>query len=104
MFNLRKNYGEVTIQKESLEEILENATIKLQYYQTRDRNSKKNEKQYGVGIIKTQVGTNELNEEKQEFNNIFEQKSEANDLLKILLENKVTPIDLKYVLEDMAIQ
>ena len=101
---LKKNYGETTISLETIEEIADPRIIKLKYYQTRNKNSKKHEKQYGVGVIKTEVRKNELNEEKQEFNNIFEQKTQADDLLKMLLKNKVTPIDLRYVLEDLVLQ
>ena len=75
----------------------------LKYYKTIHGKFSKNGKHYGVGVIKTEIGSNERNEEKQEFNNIFKQKSEVEKLLSILLRNKVTPIDLKYVLEDMAL-
>lgn len=96
-------YGETTISLETIEKIADPRIIKLKYYKTKNKNSKKHEKQYGVGVIKTEIGRNELNEEKQEFNNIFEQKAQADDLLKLLLKNKVTPIDLRYVLEDLAL-
>ena len=38
--------------------------------------------------------------EKEEFNNIFNCKQEANDILKLLVANKVTPIGLGDVLEN----
>lgn len=101
MYNFTKIYGETTIQTE----LEENArTIKLQYYKTKDKKLNKNEKQYGVGVIRTEVGNHELNEEKQEYNHICAQKEEVENLLNILLRNKVTPIDLKYVLEDLVLQ
>ena len=45
MFNFKRIYGEATIEKNQFENIEENATIKLQYYQTKDKGCKKNEKQ-----------------------------------------------------------
>ena len=101
MYNFTKIYGETTIQTELEEDA---RTIKLQYYKTKDKKLNKNEKQYGVGVIKTEVGNHELNEEKQEINHICAQKEEVENLLNILLRNKVTPIDLKYVLEDLVLQ
>ena len=101
MCNFTKIYGETTIQKE-LEEDLK--IIKLKYYKTKDNRFSKNVKQYGVGVIKTEATNHELNEEKQEFNHICGRKEEVENLLKILLQNKVTPIDLKYVLEDLVLQ
>lgn len=101
MYNFTKVYGETTIQKDVEEEP---KTIKLKYYKTKDRKFSKNVKQYGVGVIKTEVTNHELNEEKQEFNHICGEKEEVEKLLKILLKNKVTPIDLRYVLEDLVLQ
>lgn len=97
MYNFTKIYGETTLNNEVEEEP---KTIKLKYYKTRDKIFGKNEKQYGVGVIKTEIGVNELNEEKQEINHICKQKEEVENLLSILLRNKVTPIHLKYILED----
>ena len=100
MLNHTKTYGKTKIHEQSDDGT---RTIMLKYYKTIYGMSSKNEKHYGVGVIKTEIGSNERNEEKQEFNNIFKQKSEVEKLLSILLRNKVTPIDLKYVLEDMAL-
>ena len=80
----------------------ETRTISLKYYKTKHRNFRKDAKQYGVGVIKTEIGSNELNEEKLEVNHICEQKDEVENLLNMLLKNKVTPVDLKYVLEDLV--
>ncbi len=100
MFNHNKTYGKTKIHEENDDGT---RTIMLKYYKTKYHNFNKNEKYYGVGVIKKEIGCNEVNEEKQEFNNICKQKSEVEKLLSILLKNKVTPIDLKYVLEDMAL-
>ncbi len=101
MHLFKKIYGKTTVNSENEETT---HTIMLKYYKTKYNNfSQNDEKKYGVGIIKTEIVNNEINEEKQEFNHICKQKCEVEHLLSILLKNKVTPIDLKYVLEDMAI-
>ena len=100
MLNHKKTYGKTKIHEENDDGT---RTIMLKYYKTIYGIFSKNEKHYGVGVIKTEIGSNAKNEEKQEFNNIFKQNSEVEQLLSILLRNKVTPIDLKYVLEDMTL-
>lgn len=104
MYGLKRFFGEATIEKENLQETEELRTIKLKYYTTKNVQFKTNEKPYGVGIVKTEIAENEVNEERQEFNHLCQEKQEVESLLGILLKNKVTPIDLKYVLEDLSTQ
>lgn len=99
MYSSTKIYGETTIQNETKEE----RSIKLQYYCTKNLKLGNNKKRYGVGVIKTQISEHEVNEEKHEINHICRQKKEVENLLNMLLKNKVTPIHLKYVLEDLEI-
>ena len=40
--------------------------------------------------------------EKSEFSHIFSQEQEAEKMLQLLIENKVTPVALRDVLEDFA--
>ena len=98
MFKTTKVYGRTTICDENSDEP---HTITLKYYKTKKFSNDK--KQYGVGVIKTEVANNEINEEKQEINYICKKKAEVENILSILLKNKVTPISLKYILEDMAL-
>ena len=98
MFSFNKIYGETTIQKVT-KDYEEDRIINLKYYKTKAKND--NDKIYGVGVIRTEIVNNEFNQEKQEINNICKQKDEVENLLEMLLQNKVTPVDLKYVLEDI---
>ena len=41
--------------------------------------------------------------EKSEFSNIFIKEQEADNMLKMLIKNKVTPISLRYILEDLIL-
>lgn len=74
--------------------------IQLEYYKTCNNTSSK---PYGIGVIKTFTTEMEIDVEKREFNHIFSNETEANNILEVLLTNKVTPIALKDILEDLVL-
>ena len=41
--------------------------------------------------------------EKREFNHIFSKENDANNMLELLIRNKVTPITLKDILKDFVL-
>ena len=43
------------------------------------------------------------NVEKREFNHIFSKENDADDMLELLLKNKVTPTSLRDILEDFVL-
>ena len=63
---------------------------------------KKGEKPYGVTIIKkTQIGKI-LEIEEKEVKNILNRENDVDNILKLLVEYKVTPIGLDDVLQDLV--
>lgn len=63
---------------------------------------KKDEKPYGVTIIKkTQIGKI-LEIEEKEVKNILNRENDVDNILKLLVEYKVTPIGLDDVLQDLV--
>lgn len=97
----KKIYGKAIINNEEMEELTENENMLLEYYITKNKPKDKNTtKQYGVEVVK--LTNAETRPEKEEFNNIFNCKKEANDVLKLLVANKVTPIGLGDVLENFV--
>lgn len=74
--------------------------IQLEYYKTYNN---ENKKPYGIGVIKTCSNEIETDIEKREFNHIFSKENEADNMLEVLLKNKVTPITLRDILEDFVI-
>lgn len=74
--------------------------IQLEYYKTYNNT---NQKPYGIGVTKTCTTEIEVDIEKREFNHIFTQENEADSILEVLLTNKVTPITLKDILEDLVL-
>ncbi len=93
-----KVYGNTVINNR--EEIIYNP-IQLEYYKTYNENTE--EKPYGIGVIKTCTNEIEVDIEKREFNHIFSEENDADNMLELLLKNKVTPIALKDILEDFVI-
>lgn len=77
--------------------------IKLEYYKICDNKNENSEKLYGIGVIKTYCDEIETNIEKREFNNIFSKENDADNMLNLLMKNKVTPITLRDILEDFVL-
>ena len=96
-----KIYGNIEI-KNRLEELDYNP-IQLEYYKTFNNEKKNNRKPYGIGVIKRCSNEIEIDVEKREFNHIFSREDDADNMLELLLKNKVTPIALKDILEDFVL-
>ena len=102
-----KVYGNTEI-KHAIGEIGYNP-IQLEYYKI--YNSEKQSgginlwirKPYGIGVIKRCSNETELDVEKREFNHIFSKENDADDMLELLLKNKVTPTSLRDILEDFVL-
>ena len=75
----------------------------LEYYKNvNEREIKKDENPYGVTIIKkTQIGKI-LEIEEKEVKNILNRENDVDNILKLLVEYKVTPIGLDDVLQDLV--
>ncbi len=91
-------YGKTTL---IAEELYKSYPIELEYYETKSRT--KTGKIYGIGITKRYTDDKEVSVEQKEFNNIMSKEIEVKKLLQMLLVNKVTPITLKDVLQDLVI-
>ena len=95
-------YGSVSISDCITRGVTEEFPINLEYYKIYTRMPKNVEKPYGIGIIKTHEDTVETCMEKSEFSHIFSQEQEVDKMLELLIENKVTPVTLRDILEDYA--
>ena len=60
-----------------------------------------NRETYGIGIVKKYKDTKKEKIESREINNILLEEKQTEKLLKILINNKVTPIALDDVLTDL---
>ena len=102
LHNLRTFFGKTTINNEESENFNFDK-IYLEYYKSRnDEEIKAKEKPYGVTIIKkTQTGKI-LEIEEKEITNIINKENDADNILKLLVAYKVTPIGLDDVLQDLV--
>ena len=102
MHNLRTFFGKTTINNEDAEQANFDRMYLEYYKNVNEREIKKDEKPYGVTIIKkTQIGKI-LEIEEIEVKNILNRENDVDNILKLLLEYKVTPICLDDVLQDLV--
>jgi len=96
---LKKLYGKTVIDSSDSNELKKTDKIEVEYYQVRNITSSK---PYGIEIIKRNIENDEINIENKILNNICTKEQETNKLLEILLTNKVTPISVDDIIEDLA--
>ena len=101
MNNIKELYGEAIIDSRDSEELNIGERIKLEYYKTISKLfANGNRETYGIGIVKKYKDTKKEKIESREINNILLEEKQTEKLLKILINNKVTPIALDDVLTD----
>lgn len=102
MHNLRTFFGKTTINNEDAEQANFDRMYLEYYKNVNEREIKKDEKPYGVTIIKkTQIGKI-LEIEEKEVKNILNRENDVDNILKLLVKYKVTPIGLDDVLQDLV--
>ena len=102
MHNLRTFFGKTTINNEDAEQANFDRMYLEYYKNVNEREIKKDVKPYGVTIIKkTQIGKI-LEIEEKEVKNILNRENDVDNILKLLVEYKVTPIGLDDVLQDLV--
>ena len=102
MNNLRTFFGNTTLHNEDAEQANFDRMYLEYYKNVNEREIKKDEKPYGVTIIKkTQIGKI-LEIEEKEVKNILNRENDVDNILKLLVEYKVTPIGLDDVLQDLV--
>ena len=102
LHNLRTFFGKTTINNEDAEDFNFDK-IYLEYYKNRNEEEiEDDEKPYGVTIIKKTQSGKILEIEEKEVTNIINKENEADNILKLLVAYKVTPIGLDDVLQDLV--
>ena len=95
----KKLYGKTTIDSSDSDELNKEYKMELEYYQLENSTSKH---QYGIEIIQKEKIKNQLNIEKKMINNICNKEQETTKLLELLMINKVTPISVDDILQDLS--
>ena len=97
-------FGCTFMSREELANIGVKYPIKLEYYKTQTNEEEvKNQKdiKYGIEVIKTSYINEKVNIEKRTIPEILKDEVKINRILDKLKENKVTPISVEYVIEDL---
>lgn len=102
MHNLRTFFGKTTINNEDAEQANFDRMYLEYYKNVNEREIKKDEKPYGVTIIKKTQIEKILEIEEKEVKNILNRENDVDNILKLLVEYKVTPIGLDDVLQDLV--
>ncbi|MBO5005762.1 MAG: hypothetical protein J6D03_11250 [Clostridia bacterium] len=104
MKNLREFYGDTIIDKNDYNEFDGEFKIHLTYYKTQDcLNLDDKNASYGMQVVKKQTDGNSMKVETKEFSNIVDTEEKVDNILEILKRNKVTPVAVRDVLEDMKV-
>ena len=96
---MRKFYADVILNKDELKESDSNR-IELEYYKI-TKNVKKDQRTYGVEIVKTEYFNDKKLKESENIYNVTSNEGVIDNLLSILKENQVTPVGLNDVVDEI---
>ncbi len=97
---MKELYAEVVLNKDELVES-ESNRIELEYYKISKKASKEQSNLYGVEIVKKEYLGNKSLEEKEDIDCLTNDETVVNNLLSVLKRNKVTPICLNEILDEV---
>ena len=100
MIDIRKFYGETRIEEADFEGESNNPEIGLKYYKTEILLSNSNKKKYGIEIVKEEINGKNKTKEKGSAYGISNSEELIENILKIFIQNKVTPIAINDILND----
>ena len=95
-------FGRTVIDSSDSDEIGEDEKIELEYYETHYLADKHGRK-YGIEVVKKKRRNEKFNNETKIVNNLSSKEKEVDQLLEILMLNKVTPISVDDVISDISV-
>ena len=95
-------FGRTIIDSSDSDELRDCEKIELEYYETHNL-AEKNERKYGIEVIKRKDEKEKFNIETKVINNISNEEKDVNKLLEILMINKVTPITVDDIISDISV-
>lgn len=106
METLKEFYGATSISNEDSEAFIKKGRIELKYYKIISNivGKKNKNKKYGIEVVKKCIDNNVISEEKKEIFNCIEKEEVADKVLELLKVNKVTPINVLDILEDLSVK
>ena len=101
MENIRKFYGDTIVKLDNLNYKNYFNEFKVEYYKTFNNEKENENSKFGIAVIKKiKIENNEITE-KKEIDGFLDTEEKADKLLYILKRNKVTPICVEDVIEDL---
>lgn len=100
---MKKLYAGIVLNKEELKESNSNR-IELEYYKISKKSKEKISQKtniYGIEIIKKEYSGKRKRKEKNNIYNLTDDEKVINSLLNILKSNKVTPVALDDIVEEV---
>ena len=101
VYCIKELYDKAIIDKNDIEGINIRGKIQLEYYKTTNNLINDEYKKYGIKIVKKHKKIYKEMIESKEIDNISDEETKVERLLKLLVSNKVTPIGLDDVLSDL---
>lgn len=99
---VKQFYGAISMNVTEGEFILDKGKIELRYYKIIGQPTEKNNRRYGIEVIKKCLNNNIFSEERKEIYNCIEKEDVADKVLELLKENRVSPINVVDILEDIS--
>ena len=101
MNNIRKFYGDTIVRLDNLDYKNCFNEFKVEYYKIINYEEENEQIKFGISVIKRiKIENNEI-VEKKEINSFLDTEEKADKLLYILKRNKVTPVCVEDVIEDL---
>lgn len=103
----RTYHGGTFLGWDDLQEAKINHRVELEYYQTKnDINNifNENDTKYGIEILKKEYEKDRIYIESNNIKNVCDSSKKVIEIINVLKKNKVTPVGLQDVLDDLLMQ
>ncbi len=103
---IKEFYGGTSLDYNDAEYILKKGKVELKYYKIISNilGKKTKHQKYGIEVVKKCINNNIVSEEKKEIFNCIEKEDVADRVLELLKVNRVSPINVLEVLEDLSVK
>lgn len=101
MLDTKKLYGIAKIDSLELEEAKQNSEIDIKYYVTKILIGKTSNRKYGIEIVKEEKNGKITTKEKSKISGLSNNEKIIENLLKLLMKNRVTPMPTEEIIYDL---
>lgn len=101
---IKEFYGAISMKVNNIDYSNKEGKMELKYYKIISKFSDNKNRRFGIEVIKKCICDNVVSEEKKEVFNCIEKEDVADQVLEVLKTNKVSPINVVDILEDMSVR